>query len=70
MENLKEYDFDIVLLDTDDCNILAHYIWKIMENPQLMLVNVTFIFRGINDNYEKEHQDIMKLYKNDKWLKI
>jgi hypothetical protein len=72
MENLKEYDFDIVLLDTYGYgNILAHYIWKIMGKSAINVGEMLPLFFGIyNDNYEKEHSDIMKLYKNEKWLKI
>ena len=72
MENLKDYDFDVVLLDTYGYgNILAQYISKFMGKTAINVGEMLPLYFGVyNDKYEKEHQDIMKLYKNDKWLKI
>lgn len=72
MENLKEYDFDIVLLDTYGYgNILAHYIWKFMGKSAINVGEMLPLYFGIyNDKYEKENADIIKLYKNEKWLKL
>ena len=72
MENLKEYDFDVVLLDTYGYgNILAHYIWKFMGKSAINVGEMLPLYYGIyNDKYEKENPDIIKLYKNEKWKKL
>jgi len=72
MENLKHFEFDVVLLDTYGYgNILAHYINKTIGKTAINVGELLPLYFGVyNDEYEKENPDIIKLYKNDKWVKL
>jgi hypothetical protein len=72
IENLKNYDFDIALLDVYGYgNILAEYIYNIMKKSSINVGEMLPLYFGLyNQQYAETYPDIMKLYKNDKWKKI
>ena len=72
MENLKQYDFDVVLIDAYGYgNILAHYVCNFMKKSAINVGELLPLYFGLyNDYYEKKYPDIIKLYKNKHWKKI
>lgn len=71
-ENIKRFDFDVILLDAYGYgNILARFVWKELGKTAINVGNLLPLYFGIyNDAYEKLYPDIIKLYKNEKWLKV
>ena len=52
-------------------NILARFVWKELGKTAINVGNLLPLYFGIyNDAYEKLYPDIIKLYKNEKWIKV
>ena len=71
-ENIKRFDFDIMLIDAYGYgNILARFVWQELNKCAINVGNLLPLYFGIyNDKYEKMYPDIIKLYKNEKWIKV